>query len=228
MKQLLALSALTLALGVGTASAGPTADKQKLTGLGKFTAGALVGGLVGGPLGAVIGAAGGGISADQSAKATATQAELHRVRANAQQLEEDIAMQQALIAELEQQALARMELEVFFDTGVDQVSALDQERLRAVADYLVEHADINIGLDGHADPRGTDEYNNVLSRERALAVKALLLSQGVDESRIRVTGHGSSQAITGGASASSYAIQRRVDIILEPGEHALTQSSWRR
>lgn len=226
MKNLLTVSALALAISAGTVSAEPIGEKDKWTGMAKFTAGALIGGLVGGPLGAVIGATGGGIYADQDFKTSAVQAELDSARTDARQLKEDIAMQEALIAELEQQAVARMELKVFFDTGVDQVGALDQQRVEAVADYLAEHPEINIGLDGHADPRGTDEYNNVLSQERALAVKSLLQARGIDDSRIRVTGHGSSQAKTFDRGASSYATQRRVDIVIEAGENALTQSSW--
>lgn len=227
MKALTLLSATTLvaAINATPANAEPLSDKQGAAGAAKFTAGAVVGGLAGGPIGAVVGAIAGGLFAEQGFKADAVEADLTAARVDLNRLEQEIAMQEAKIADLEEETLARMELKVFFDTGVDQLTELDRQKLDAVADYLMENADMSVKLDGHADPRGTDEYNNVLSQERALSVKAALLDKGVNETRVQVAGHGSSMSTSDGVGA--YAGDRRVDVTLEPAmEQTASQNSW--
>jgi OOP family OmpA-OmpF porin len=49
-----------------------------------------------------------------------------------------------------------------------------------------------LSIDGHTDWVGTDEYNQTLSDNRANAVKAYIVSKGIDASRITATGHGES------------------------------------
>jgi outer membrane protein OmpA-like peptidoglycan-associated protein len=229
MKKIATLStaALLTVMTVSSAHAGPQTDKEKLEGAAKFTAGAVIGGLVGGPIGAVVGAAGGGLFAEKSLEARATATSLKLAQTDLDQLEEEIAMQQARIAELEKETLARLELKVFFDTGVDQVSELDNQRLHLMADYLSENPSLNIRLEGHADPRGTDEYNNVLSNERALAVKSLLIDKGVADNRIQVSSRGANASTATRGDLNAYAQDRRVDITLEPVvQESVTQASW--
>lgn len=218
MKTLATVSAVTLlaTLAMSPVSAGPATDKEKALGAAKFTAGALVGGLVGGPLGAVVGALGGGLFAEQEFKSAASARELASAQENLSQLKRDIAMQEVKIAELEQESLAALELKVLFDTGVDQVSGLDAERLKRMADYLLENSELLITLDGHADPRGTDEYNNVLSHERALTVKNVLVEQGIAEERIQVYSYGSSRSSANRGDMDDYTQERRVGIKLSP------------
>lgn len=223
---LLSIATLVTAVYATPSHAEPLRDKQGAVGAAKFTAGAVVGGLAGGPLGAVVGAIAGGMFADQKLKHDVTEAELATTRVTLEDLQKEVALHEKTIAALEEETLARMELQVFFDTGADQLSELDRQKLNAVADYLTSNASISVKLDGYADPRGTDEYNNVLSRERAASVKAALVERGVSENRVHMAGHGSGATPDGNALAS-YASERRVDITLEAAaERTAAHQRW--
>ena len=67
-------------------------------------------------------------------------------------------------------------------------------------------------LHGYADPRGTEDYNEVLSHYRAISVKDALELAGVDYSRISITAHGANRPKTPQDNADTYALERRVDI----------------
>lgn len=62
--------------------------------------------------------------------------------------------------------------------------------LSSIADYLLNHSDIQVALHGYTDPIGTKSFNLNLSKQRASFVKARLMSYGVDPSRITVYAHG--------------------------------------
>ena len=106
----------------------------------------------------------------------------------------------------------QLAFKISFPTGTDNVNGDDIDRISALATYLKDNPKLRIRLDGHADPRGTDEYNNVLSEERALSVATALQTRGINNERIDVRAYGSSksQAITGDYEA--YSKDRRVDI----------------
>jgi outer membrane protein OmpA-like peptidoglycan-associated protein len=66
--------------------------------------------------------------------------------------------------------------------------------VRKVAQFIRKNPEIlEISIEGHADARGTDEYNQKLSEERAESTRAMLVSFGVDEPRLHVVGHGKMQ-----------------------------------
>lgn len=229
MKKLTILSAITLAtaMSVNPANAEPTTDRNPAIGAAKFTAGAIAGGLVGGPIGAVLGALGGGLFAEHDFALSESQQELETVQVELSQLEQETLMQQAKIAELEDETLARMELQVMFDTGADQLSKFDHQHLKTLATYLERKPELAVQLDGHADPRGTDEYNNVLSKERALAVRNRLIDEGIAADRVQIFSHGSTLSTALSGDTEAYAQERRVDIQLTvPKQKMVTQADW--
>src|SRR5690606_14699506 len=96
-------------------------------------------------------------------------------RVKLQENEQDIALLEKNLEEknqkLEQMKKAvtnKLEFQVLFATGEDSLSSQDSKRIKSLATYLMNNPELKVRLDGHADPRGTDEYNNVLSEERAL------------------------------------------------------------
>ena len=101
-----------------------------------------------------------------------------------------------------------------FAPGIDWPSKLAEQQLAELAQYLMLRPKLKIGLVGHTDIRGSDEYNNVLSKERALSVKALLVAYGVAESRIQTAGAGSQFARAPSGDGLGYAKDRRVSIQL--------------
>ena len=72
--------------------------------------------------------------------------------------------------------------------------------------------DVFVKLDGFADERGNAEYNQKLSARRAAHVRDILVSNGVEESRIKLAAHGESPAIDD--NIDSFAFERKVSLTL--------------
>ncbi|MFA9390473.1 MAG: OmpA family protein [Prolixibacteraceae bacterium] len=85
--------------------------------------------------------------------------------------------------------------EVYFETNNFELSPEAEDQLADLVKYLFDNPNMNIRLYGSADPRGTKEYNAVLSARRVENVKKFLLRKGVPESRIFVKALGETQDI---------------------------------
>ena len=103
---------------------------------------------------------------------------------------------------------------VFFDFDKSELRA---DQLATLADNLrtiAENPDSYILLGGHADERGTREYNIGLSERRAEAVKKYLLEKGVDPHKITIHGYGEDYPFMKGHDEQSWSYNRRVDLII--------------
>ncbi len=74
--------------------------------------------------------------------------------------------------------------DVMFDTGRSELKSGGARKIDQLAQFLVEHPDRRVQIDGFTDSVGTDSYNEELSQRRADSVKAALISRGVEPSRI--------------------------------------------
>lgn len=92
------------------------------------------------------------------------------------------------------QACAASSGEVFFETNSDAVDTQSQEALIQSAASLRTCSSAEIVVAGHADARGSDEYNMALSERRAESVRDLLVAQGVQARLIRVEAKGEAEA----------------------------------
>ncbi len=97
---------------------------------------------------------------------------------------------------------------VFF--GYDQSTLTSQARdiLRAQANWLSSYPQAIAVIGGHADERGTREYNLSLGEKRASAVKDFLVSQGVSPDRVTTVSYGKERPIAGGSDEQSWALNR--------------------
>ena len=83
---------------------------------------------------------------------------------------------------------------------------------------LIEHAQFmksypsNIRLEGHADERGTREYNMALGERRANSVKEFMVLQGVPSSMIEVISYGEERAASFGSNSAAWSMNRRVEL----------------
>lgn len=78
----------------------------------------------------------------------------------------------------------------FFDTDIHMMTNEQREELRQHADYLLANPGIKLVINGHADERGSESYNQQLSEKRARATLDILLELGVPETQLLVQGFG--------------------------------------
>jgi peptidoglycan-associated lipoprotein len=81
--------------------------------------------------------------------------------------------------------------------------------MAAKVEVLRTSPDITLRIDGHADERGSDEYNLALSSRRASEAKRFLVQNGIDGSRIMTEGHGEEQPLDPGSTEAAWAMNRR-------------------
>ena len=84
--------------------------------------------------------------------------------------------------------------------------------IAAHAQYLVKHSAQRIILEGHADERGSREYNIALGEQRAKSVYRMLKIQGVADSQIEVVSYGEEKPASDGMDEASWQLNRRVEI----------------
>jgi peptidoglycan-associated lipoprotein len=98
---------------------------------------------------------------------------------------------------------------IFFDTDRYDVDAEDQAALRSQAEWLAKYPNVRVTVEGHADERGTRDYNLALGERRANAAKNALASLGVDASRITTISYGKERPDAVGSDESAWARNRR-------------------
>lgn len=102
--------------------------------------------------------------------------------------------------------------------GYDQfnVDAEDMATLRSQATWLLRYPGVRVTLEGHADERGTRDYNIALGERRANAAKNYLASLGIDPERINVISYGKERPAVVGSNEEAYAQNRRaVTVVIE-------------
>ena len=98
---------------------------------------------------------------------------------------------------------------VFFATNETVLTTASRETLRAQAGWLRKNSNINIVLEGHADERGTREYNLALGERRANAAKDYLMTYGISSNRISVLSYGKERPVDAGSNPLSWSKNRR-------------------
>jgi len=111
-----------------------------------------------------------------------------------------------------EQPLARLE-DVLFESGRAALTPRAKETLTELIFILENNPDIRIRLEGHTDNVGNESDNEMLSQKRAESIKAYLVSEGLDGSRIKTIGIGESNPIATNETEQGRAQNRRVDIM---------------
>lgn len=100
---------------------------------------------------------------------------------------------------------------VYFGYDEAIISEQAQTIIRAHAEVLMEIPDASLNISGHADERGTREYNLALGDQRAEAVSNYFQQFGIDASRISVTSYGEESPAAMGSDESSWQLNRRAE-----------------
>jgi len=103
----------------------------------------------------------------------------------------------------------------YFDFNKFEVREDDAESINVQANYLVDHPSAKVRLEGHADERGSREYNIALGWKRAKAVAAALKQQGAGNAQIVMMSYGKEKPVALGHDESAYSQNRRVNLIYE-------------
>ena len=98
---------------------------------------------------------------------------------------------------------------IFFDTDQYDVDAQDQQTLQSQAAWLQQNPNVRVTIEGHADERGTRDYNIALGERRANAAKNYLASLGIDPGRINTVSYGKERPAALGSDESAWAQNRR-------------------
>jgi len=203
------------------AAAEVRSSRHEHIGLGS---GAVVGAVAGGPVGFIIGAAVGakiGESFNRKIeRIEGLEGSLDAARASTVLLESDIERLNARVSQLRDAARpelvdlmqAGIDLDLLFRTDESVLLDATGSRLAELATTLAAMPEIRIRLDGYADERGNEDYNQKLSEKRVQHIRDHFLAAGVDPTRIDVSAHG--ESIAADTSPDSYALERRVSVKL--------------
>jgi len=98
---------------------------------------------------------------------------------------------------------------VFFATNETVLTTASRETLRKQAAWLRKNSDITIVLEGHADERGTREYNLAIGERRANSAKDYLMTYGISSDRISVLSYGKERPVDSGSNPLAWSKNRR-------------------
>lgn len=101
-----------------------------------------------------------------------------------------------------------------FDTDKSDIRANEMSKVTDIAAYMQQNASAKVGIDGHADPRGTDQYNQALSERRVNAIRDALAKAGVEVNRIHTGAFGESQVKCMEATEACWQRDRRVEVLI--------------
>jgi outer membrane protein OmpA-like peptidoglycan-associated protein len=157
--------------------------------------------------------------AQMAARAEAEKAA--RAKAEADQLMKELS---ELKAQQTERGIVLTIGDVLFATGKADLSPAANKSVARLAEFLEKYPNRNVLIEGHTDSVGTDDYNLALSQKRADSVKARLVGDGIEATRITTVGYGEKYPVAGNDTAAGKAQNRRVDvIILNEGVSAETQ-----
>lgn len=162
---------------------------------GNTTTGAIVGAAVGGATGAAIG---------------------NYMDRQARELEEDL--ENATVERVGEGIKITFDSGILFDTESYALKEASKEDIANLAEVLNKYEDTNIMFGGHTDSRGTEEYNQELSENRAKSVAEYAAFTGVDPERMTIVGYGEDQPIASNETEAGRQQNRRVEIAIWANE----------
>ena len=98
---------------------------------------------------------------------------------------------------------------VFFATNKSSLTTASRATLRKQANYLRKNKNLNVTIEGHADERGTREYNLALGERRANAARDYLMTYGISGKRISVISYGKEKPVNPASTSLAWSQNRR-------------------
>jgi peptidoglycan-associated lipoprotein len=121
-------------------------------------------------------------------------------------------------------ALARMkaslEATIYFDYDAAEIRGDAKAALDSKLPILRANPSVQIRISGHADERGSDQYNDALGQQRAAAAKRYLTDNGIDGARIAIVSFGEQRPANTGSDESAWSLNRRAEFEITAGQIA--------
>jgi peptidoglycan-associated lipoprotein len=150
----------------------------------------------------------------------AAQEAAHAAEEARRQREAEAARRQAV-----NDARAKLTEMVFFDFDESELTPATEATLREKVDILRASPQVQLRMEGHADERGSTEYNLALGSRRAEAVRDFFTSFGLDESRFTMVSYGEERPRVRETSEDAWAQNRRVEFVITAGANAIMPPS---
>lgn len=124
-------------------------------------------------------------------------------------------------AERTRRLAAELQTMINFDYDQADLRSADQPTMDRKAAILQANPNVRIRVSGHADERGSDEYNLALGNRRAASAKRYLENKGIDGSRVEVVSYGEERPLNPGSDEAAYAQNRRDEFEIIAGGETL-------
>lgn len=122
-------------------------------------------------------------------------------------------------------ARAALEEMVFFDYDMADIRDDAEATLRSKVDILRSSPQVQVRIEGHADERGSTEYNMALGNRRAEAIRQFLVGFGLAENRFEIVSFGEGRPLQQGSTESSWARNRRGQFVITAGANAINPAN---
>ena len=122
-------------------------------------------------------------------------------------------------------ARAALEEMVFFDYDVSDIRDDAETTLRAKVDILRASPQVQVRIEGHADERGSTEYNMALGNRRAEAIRQFLVGFGLAENRFEIVSFGEGRPLQQGSAESAWARNRRGQFVITAGANSINPAN---
>jgi peptidoglycan-associated lipoprotein len=107
---------------------------------------------------------------------------------------------------------------VFFEYDSDQLTGEAEARLRTKAAIMRANPAVRIRVEGHADERGSTEYNLALGQRRSETVRSFLAGYGIDAGRVGTLSYGKERPMVEGTGEAVWARNRRAEFVVTGGD----------
>jgi len=125
----------------------------------------------------------------------------------------EIALSESTIDPLQDPTNLLAKRKIYFDFDLSDIKNEFRDIIQAHANYLADHPEVTIRVEGHCDERGTREYNLALGERRARAVEQLLTLQGANSDQVRIVSFGEERPELEGHDEFAWQANRRAILI---------------
>jgi len=113
---------------------------------------------------------------------------------------------------------------VYFDFDSSQLNDDAIDVIATHAEFLQKNPEYSVILEGHADARGDDSYNELLGSQRVMAIKELLMSENIDEEQIKLVSYGEKKPAVVGDNVDAWRSNRRAIFVYSISDVKLKQN----